>query len=132
MKGRDRILIIEGHPSAQSFVSALREAYKRGALASGAEVKEVIIRDLAFTPNLQHGYQKRTELEPDLLAAQEALRWAEHIVVVHPVWWGSYPAIMKGFFDRVLLPGFFFKKGKSASCSCGNTILIGNFNSIQK
>lgn len=110
MTGRSRILLIDGHPDDQSFVSALREAYQRGALASGAEVREVIIRDLDFSPNLKHGYRQRTELEPDLLAAQEALRWAEHIVVVHPVWWGSYPAIMKGFFDRILLPGFFFKK----------------------
>ncbi len=113
MNDRNRIVIIDGHPDAASFVSALREAYRRGARASGAEVREVIIRDLEFNPNLAHGYRQRTELEPDLLAAIELLRWAEHIVVVHPVWWGSYPAIMKGFFDRILLPGFFFKKTDS-------------------
>jgi len=69
-------------------------------------------------------------LEPDLLKAQEQLKWAEHIVWVYPVWWGSVPAIMKGFLDRVLLPGFAFKKrdgsiwwdkfmtGKSARIIC--------------
>ncbi len=56
------------------------------------------------------GYRKRTELEPDLLKAQEWIRWCDHLVVVHPVWWGTYPALMKGFLDRVFLPGFFFKK----------------------
>ena len=63
-----------------------------------------------FNPNLQFGYRKRTELEPDLLKAQEDFKWADHIVWVYPVWWGSVPAIMKGFIDRVFLPGFAFKK----------------------
>ncbi len=107
---RHRILIINGHPDAESFGFALHAAYKRGVLRSGAEVRDLVIRDLNFSPDLQFGYRKRTELEPDLLAAQESLHWAEHIVVIHPVWWGSWPAVMKGFFDRVLLPGFFFRK----------------------
>lgn len=105
-----KILLINGHPDKESFNFALADAYKKGALKSGAEVKEIIIRDLNFNPNLQFGYRKRTELEPDLLDAQEKIKWAEHIVWVYPVWWGSFPAILKGFLDRVLLPGFAFKK----------------------
>ena len=105
-----RILIINGHPDAESYCFALADAYKQGAIAAGADVREIVIRDLAFNPNLQFGYRKRTELEPDLLASQEALKWADHLVWVYPVWWGSVPALMKGFLDRVLLPGFAFKK----------------------
>jgi putative NADPH-quinone reductase len=45
-----------------------------------------------------------------LLLAQEQIKWAEHIVIIHPVWWGSMPAKLKGFFDRVFLPGFAFEK----------------------
>lgn len=105
-----KIALIIGHPDQESFNFALAEAYKNGALKSGAEIKEIIIRDLKFNPNLQFGYRKRTTLEPDLLESQEILRWADHIVWVYPVWWGSYPAMMKGFLDRVLLPGFAFKK----------------------
>jgi putative NADPH-quinone reductase len=105
-----RILILNGHPDAASFCFVLHAAYKRGAQAAGAEVREVVVRDLVFNPNLQYGYRQRTELEPDLLAAQEAIRWAEHLVVIHPVWWGSVPALFKGFLDRVFLPGFFFRK----------------------
>lgn len=107
---RDKILIINGHPDGESYCAALHEAYKRGALQSGAEVRELALRELSFTPNLQFGYRKRTELEPDLLRAQEWMRWCNHMVWVHPVWWGSFPALMKGFLDRVFLPGFFFKK----------------------
>lgn len=104
-----KILIINGHPNKDSLNFALAEAYKKGALQAGAEVKEIIIRDLKFNPNLQSGYQKRTELEPDLLDAWEKIKWAEHLVWVHPVWWGGLPAITKGFLDRLFLPGFAFQ-----------------------
>ena len=104
------ILIIQGHPDPESYCFALAEAYKQGALASGAEVREIILARLDFDPNLRYGYRKRLDLEPDLVHAQELLRWSEHIVVVHPVWWGSVPALLKGFLDRTFLPGFAFKK----------------------
>ena len=105
-----RIAIVVGHPDKDSYNFALAKAYKTGVEKSGAEVREILIRDLNFNPNLEFGYRKRTELEPDLIKSQETLKWADHIVWVYPVWWGSVPAIMKGFLDRVLLPGFAFKK----------------------
>lgn len=105
-----KILIINGHPDKESFNFALANSYRNGAEKSNAEVREINIRELNFNPNLQFGYRKRTELEPDLIKSQEKLKWADHIVWIYPVWWGSVPAIMKGFLDRVLLPGFAFKK----------------------
>lgn len=104
------ILLINGHPDKESFNYALADAYKKGALSSGAEVQQINMCELKFNPNLEFGYRKRTELEPDLLKAQESIKLADHIVWVYPVWWGSVPALMKGFLDRVLLPGFAFKK----------------------
>ena len=44
-----------------------------------------------------------------MLVALEKIRWAEHIVWVHPVWWGGFPAIMKGFIDRLFVPTIAFK-----------------------
>lgn len=104
-----KILIINGHPNRDSFSFGIAEAYKKGAVHSGAEIKEIIIRNLDFNPNLQFGYQKRMELEPDLLKAWEIIQWADHLVWVHPVWWGGLPAITKGFIDRLFLPGLAFK-----------------------
>lgn len=49
------------------------------------------------------------ELEEDLVKAQELIRWADHLVFVYPIWWGTMPAVLKGFFDRVFLPGFAYK-----------------------
>jgi putative NADPH-quinone reductase len=107
---KKKILIIQGHPDSESYNHALHAAYKKGALSSGAEVQEIIVGDLPFNPNLRFGYRKRTDLEPCLLEAQEKIKWCNHIVLIYPVWWGSMPAVLKGFFDRVFLPGFAFKK----------------------
>ena len=105
-----KILIINGHPDKESFNFAIADAYKKGATLAGAEVKEIIIRELDFNPNLQFGYSKRSNLEADLIIAQEKIKWADHLVWIFPVWWGSLPAILKGFIDRVFLPGFAFQK----------------------
>jgi putative NADPH-quinone reductase len=104
-----RILIINGHPNGDSFNAGICNAYKEGALKSGATIQQIDIRTLEFNPNLQFGYQKRTELEPDLLDALEKIKWADHMVWIHPVWWGGLPAMTKGFIDRVFLPGFVFQ-----------------------
>lgn len=104
-----RILIINGHPNKEAFNYGLAEAYKQGALTSGAEVEEIVIADLQFNPNLRYGYRQRTELEPDLLDAWKKIQWADHLVWVHPVWWGGLPAITKGFIDRLFLPGMAFR-----------------------
>ncbi|MFH6945776.1 NAD(P)H-dependent oxidoreductase [Flavobacterium sp. FlaQc-50] len=103
------ILIINGHPNSKSFNFAIADAYEKGALQSKASVETITIADLKFNPNLQFGYQKRTELEPDLLEAWKKIQKADHLVWVHPVWWGGLPAITKGFIDRLFLPGMAFQ-----------------------
>lgn len=103
-----KILVINGHPSKESFCSEIANFYISG-VGDRAEVKTLIIADLDFNPNLQMGFQKGQELEPDLIEAQEKIKWADHLVWIHPVWWGSLPALLKGFIDRVFLPGFAFK-----------------------
>lgn len=107
---KKNILVINGHPDAESYNAALSRAYTEGARFTQAEVEVININELSFDPNLRFGYRQRTELEPDLLRAQEQISRANHLVWIYPVWWGSVPATMKGFIDRVFLPGFAFKK----------------------
>lgn len=104
-----KILIINGHPNPDSFNFAIATEYEKGASASGAIVETITIAALNFSPNLKFGYQKRTELEPDLLESWEKIQRADHLVWVHPVWWGGLPAITKGFIDRLFLPGMAFQ-----------------------
>ncbi len=121
-----KILVINGHPDSQSLCFELAKRYKSGADSSGAECELVNLRDLKFNPILESGYRMRTELEPDLLKVQQLILACEHLVLVYPNWWSTYPALLKGFIDRVFLPGFAFRyrensvfwdkllKGKSA------------------
>lgn len=102
-------MVINGHPNTGSFNSGLAKAYRTGAEQAGADVREIVIAELAFNPNLQFGYRKRMEWEPDLQEAWEKVKWADHLVWVHPVWWGGLPAVTKGFIDRLFLPGQVFQ-----------------------
>lgn len=104
-----KVLIVNGHPDKESFCHALHAKYKVGSLERGNEVKEIILSNMTFSPNLAFGYRKRTDWEPDLLEAWEKIKWSEHIVWLYPTWWAMPPAILKGFIDRVFLPGFAFE-----------------------
>ena len=113
------ILILNGHPKQNSFSDALCKAYQKGAEKSGAKVTLINIRDLDFDPNLTYGYKQEMELEDDLKVAIEAIKRCDHIPWVHPLWWYSYPAIMKGFIDRTFLPGITYQYQKGASMPKG-------------
>ncbi|MFS0725608.1 NAD(P)H-dependent oxidoreductase [Paenibacillus sp. 1P07SE] len=111
---KSKIAIITGHPDPQSYCAALSAAYGKGAGGAGTEVRHIDLSQLDFNPNLAYGYRQRTELEEDLLEAQETIRWADHLVFVYPTWWGSVPAVLKGFIDRVFLPGFAYRYRKDS------------------
>lgn len=111
-----KITIILGHPSRESFCGAIMQSYIEGARDGGAEVKEIYIGDLKFDPILWKGYSAIQELEEDLKKAQEDMRFADHLVFIYPTWWGGMPALMKGFVDRIFLPGFGFNFHKGQAC----------------
>ena len=100
-----RILVIDAHPDGGSFCDALARAYLDGAKGTH-EVRVIRLRELAFDPILHGGFTTPTPFEPALLEAREAIRWCQHLVLVTPNWWASVPALLKGFIDRVFLPGF--------------------------
>lgn len=110
-----RILLILGHPSDASFCAALAERYVQSAIDAGHEVRQLRLGELDFDPVLREGYRQIQALEEALSVAQSDILWAEHLTLVYPIWWGGIPALLKGFFDRVFLPGFAFKyrKGKA-------------------
>ena len=103
------VLIINGHSADTSLCHALAQRYADGAQASGHQVRQIMLGELQFDPILRQGFHGLQPLEPDLQAAQAAIQWAEHLVFVYPIWWGSMPALLKGFIDRTFLPGFAFK-----------------------
>ncbi len=103
-----RIIVIQGHPdpSGARFGNALADAYVRGAIAAGHEVKRIEVARLDF-PWLR----TRTDFEdrdppPIIAAAQDDLAWAEHWVILYPLWHGCMPAVFKAFVEQTLRPGF--------------------------
>jgi putative NADPH-quinone reductase len=110
-----RILLLLGHPDTRSFCGGLADMYEAGARSAGMEIRRLNLGELAFDPILRRGFKGEQALEPDLVRAQEAIAWCTHWVLVYPTWWGSFPALLKGFFDRVLLPGFAFNYRPNSS-----------------
>lgn len=107
-----KILIINGHPDKESFCFALAESYKKGADTNGNECRLVHLIDVKFNPILTYGYRIVSELEPDLLKIQKDILQADHLVFIYPNWWATFPALLKGFIDRIFLPNFAFKYHK--------------------
>ena len=103
------MLVILGHPRRDSLCGALAGAYADGARAAGHEVRFLALGDLDFDPIRREGYGEAPPLEPDLVRAQHDISWCDHMAWAYPNWWGTMPALMKGFIDRVILPGFAFR-----------------------
>lgn len=93
-------LIIDGHPDPHSLTSALATRYAEGY----GDASVLHLRDLDFDVHLRHGYRAHMPLEADLERAKHAMHDARRIVVATPLWWGSVPALLGGFFSRALLP----------------------------
>ncbi len=103
------VLVILGHPRAESFCGALAEAFCQGASASGVQLRRLDLSRLDFDPDVHTPSPNDQPLELDLCRARELFLWADHLVFVYPTWWGTAPALLKGFLDRLMAPGFAFK-----------------------
>jgi putative NADPH-quinone reductase len=111
-----RILIIQGHPDSGKLhlCHALEDSYAKGAKAAGHDVKHINVAKLDF-PLLRSQHEwEHGALPAGLTDAQEAIKWAEHMVFLFPLWLGDMPALLKGFLEQVARPGFAFSgEGKN-------------------
>jgi putative NADPH-quinone reductase len=109
-----RILIIDGHPDPrhERYVHALAKAYAVGADAGGHEIRSLLVSEIDF-PLLASNDAFRDSRPPRPIgSAQEAIAWADHLVILYPLWLGSMPAKLKAFFEQVMRPGFAFAEAR--------------------
>ncbi|MCB9813910.1 NAD(P)H-dependent oxidoreductase [Candidatus Nomurabacteria bacterium] len=112
MQQPKNIVVICGHPDPDTFTGAILDHYQVAAEDAGHHVVRFNLGHMNFDPILHKGYKEIQQLEPDLVALQDAIREADHVVIGYPNWWCTMPAILKGLFDRIWLPGFAFNFNK--------------------
>ncbi|HET8623469.1 MAG TPA: NAD(P)H-dependent oxidoreductase [Gemmatimonadales bacterium] len=114
-----RVLLIQGHPDpgASHYCHALADAYAEGARDAGHEIRRVQVAALDF-PVLRTREQWESTPPPESIRrCQDDVRWAEHLVIIFPLWLGGLPALLRAFLEQLFRPGFAF----SGSLATGGT-----------
>jgi len=106
-----RITLIDGHPDPDParFIRALADTYAAAALAAGHEIRRIAVASLAFDLLTSRAEWEEGPLPRAIAEAQDDIVWAEHLVIFYPLWLGDLPALLKGFFEQVMRPGFAFR-----------------------
>ncbi|HEY5080548.1 MAG TPA: NAD(P)H-dependent oxidoreductase [Bauldia sp.] len=115
-----RALVLFAHPVETSFNAALHRATIEALSASGYDVDDCDLYAEGFNPVMSR--QERLDYHDEAICTApvqgyvDRLRAAEALILSTPVWNYGYPAILKGFLDRIFLPGVSFKlvDGKAA------------------
>lgn len=111
-----RTLVVIAHPDPNSFNQAIKTHLVTALQAQDHQVRVRDLYALGFDPilsleELQRYDFQEGEIPADVKAEQDEILWADHLIFIYPTWWWSMPAMMKGYFDRVFLPGFAFETG---------------------
>jgi NAD(P)H dehydrogenase (quinone) len=108
-----RVLVLYAHPNPESFAAALHATVVEALTAAGHEVDDCDLHAEGFDPVLSRaervGYHDLATNTDPVAGYVARVQAAEALVLCFPVWNFGYPAILKGFFDRVFLPGISFK-----------------------
>lgn len=110
-----KILVINGHPDPrpERFVHALAAAYAEGAEAGGHEVRRIAIGELDIPVLRRREDWENGPVPQPLSDAEAAIGWADHLVIVYPLWLGDVPALLKAFLEQLGRPGVAIGRGGS-------------------
>jgi putative NADPH-quinone reductase len=104
-----QILVIDAHPDPARgrLVHSLADQYAKAAEAGGHLTQVVRLCDLDF-PWLRSAAEFAARPKGMIGSQQEHFRWADHVVIIYPLWLGSMPALLKAYLEQVMRPGFAF------------------------
>lgn len=107
-----KILVLQGHPDygKDHFCDAIAQKYISAARSAGHKLEQVNIAELDFPllgskDDFDHGKPCA-----EIADAQSKILWADHVVVIYPLWLGDMPAVVKGFWEQTLRPEFSMKE----------------------
>ena len=129
-KGK-KFLIVYAHPEPKSYTASAKEVIVKNLQAAGHEVKvndlyamkwNPVIGPNDFKERLDKEYLKipiehknaveKDALDPVVKEEVEKIKWCDYLIIVAPYWWGSVPAMVKGWIDRCLVCGVAWDFGK--------------------
>ena len=125
-----RVLVIYCHPVAESFAAAAHVVVLEALRQAGHEVTDVDLYAEAFDPVMSRqerlDYQNPERNERLVKHYDDQLAVTEALVLIYPAWWYGMPAMLKGYFDRVWLPGVAFDvtPGGNVSTECQSALNI--------
>lgn len=106
------LLVIFAHPNQKSFCKAIVESVIKAAEDKEASVTVRDLYQLGFDPILKSSdfeSLREGKTPDDVAKEQELVTWADVIVLVYPIWWAGFPAMLKGYIDRVFTYGFAYE-----------------------
>ncbi len=110
-----KTLVLSGHPRANSFTQALAIAYVEGVQQAGSTATLFTLPkiDLGQTP--AGALPTKQNWSVDMATLWQAILDADHVVIAHPLWWGTMPSELKALIDRLLIAGeaYKYEKGKA-------------------
>lgn len=109
-----KIVIIDGHPDPDParFGHALAASYAEAAKDAGHEVRTIEVASAGIEVLRSGKDWEKGETPAQVKQVQETIAWADHVVILFPLWLGAMPGLLKGFFEQVFRPGFAIAQGK--------------------
>lgn len=119
-----KTLIVFNHPYGGSYCNAVLASVEKG-LKDSAQPYRVINLDrddfdpvmrakdlIAFAGAGRIGEEALETVDEQVMEYKEHLEWAEHLVMIFPIWWMTAPAMTKGFIDKVIFPAIAYDMDK--------------------
>ncbi|MGJ8529500.1 NAD(P)H-dependent oxidoreductase [Maritalea sp.] len=104
-----KTLVLSGHPRSNSFTQALASAYVEGVRQAGSKATLFTLPEIELGPSSTTSLPTKEDWTSDMAAFWQAILEADHIVIAHPLWWGTMPSELKALFDQLLVSGEAYK-----------------------